>query len=199
LSFESNNLLQGHMLTISSPSLDDVEALLAFELENRDFFEQWVQARPEGYYVRSAVRDAIQAALDDIDRDRAYQFLVRSDGHIVGRVNLVSVTRKYFNKATLGYRIGQSYVGHGHASRAVKLAMEIADKVLRLSRVEAMVRPENVGSMRVLERSGFSVFGRANRSMYLHGAWFDQLYYERHLGEGNEPPVLGPFEASLLG
>jgi [ribosomal protein S5]-alanine N-acetyltransferase len=185
-------LLQAHMLTISLPSFEDVEALLAFELENRDYFEQWVRARPESYYSLSAVRDAIHAALDNINSDRAYEFLVRFNDQIVGRVNLVGVTRSCFNKATLGYRIGQRFSGNGYASKAVKLAIEVAERGLRLSRIEAMVRPENVGSIRVLERCGFSAFGRAKRSMYFHGAWSDQLCYERHLGESDNPPQSGP-------
>jgi [ribosomal protein S5]-alanine N-acetyltransferase len=99
------------MLRISYPTLSDAEALLAFELENHSCFEQWINARASDYYTRSAVRDAIKAAVADIDGDRAYQFLVRYDDTIVGRVNLVGVTRPYFNKATLGYRIGRRFAG----------------------------------------------------------------------------------------
>lgn len=180
------------MLTIASPSMNDVDALLAFELENRDYFEQWVQARPQDYYSQFGVQTAIQTAIEDIEQDRAYQFLIRSESSIVGRVNLVGVTRKYFNKAVLGYRVGHRSGGKGYASQAVSLAMEIAERDLRLSRIEAVVRSENGASIRVLEQNGFSVFGRTNQSMYLHGVWSDQIHYERRLGRPGVPPVSGP-------
>jgi ribosomal-protein-alanine N-acetyltransferase len=73
-----------------------------------------------------------------------------------------------------------------------QLAMEIAEKNIRLSRVEAIVRLENAASTRVLERNGFSGFGRANRSMYLHGVWSDQIHYERRLGHPEAPPAIDP-------
>ncbi|OLL31062.1 hypothetical protein BTH42_13930 [Burkholderia sp. SRS-W-2-2016] len=180
------------MLTISAPTLSDADALLAFEIENRAYFEQWINARAADYYSASAVAEAIEAALADIAGDRAYQYLVRSDDAIVGRVNLVGVTRPYFNKATLGYRIGAGFAGKGYASQAVKLAMELAATELSLSRIEAVVRPQNIGSMRVLERNGFVAFGQARRSMYLHGEWHDLVHYERHLDDTGKAPAKSP-------
>ncbi|WP_268966649.1 GNAT family N-acetyltransferase [Paraburkholderia antibiotica] len=184
------------MLRISPPTLSDTDALLAFEVDNRAYFEQWINARPDDYYSACAVRDAIATATSDRDADRAYQYLVWFDDTIVGRVNLVGVTRPYFNKATLGYRIGSRFAGHGYASRAVRLAMDIAAAELNLSRVEAVVRPENIGSMRVLERNGFVAFGRACRSMYLHGEWHDLVHFECHLDEPGAPPAIGPAKAA---
>ncbi|WP_322047655.1 GNAT family protein [Paraburkholderia sp. J67] len=181
-----------NMLTLLPPTLNDTDALLAFEIDNRAWFEQWINARADGYYSRSAVREAIIAAIDDIDQDRAYQYLVRSGDTIVGRVNLVGVARPYFNRATLGYRIGASFAGKGLASQAVSLAMELAANDLRLSRVEAVVRPQNIGSIRVLERNGFAAFGRATRSMYFQGEWHDLVHYERHLDEPGHTPATGP-------
>ncbi|WP_321889851.1 GNAT family N-acetyltransferase [Paraburkholderia bannensis] len=185
------------MLTIRHPTLNDADALLAFEIDNRAYFEHWINARSAAYYSLAAVREAIANAQTDIDKDRAYQYLVCSGDEIVGRVNLVDVARPYFNRATLGYRIGSQFAGQGYASQAVALALECAATHLRLSRVEAVVRPQNVGSTRVLERNGFTAFGRATRSMYLHGEWHDLLHYERHLGEAGQAPCTGPANAGI--
>jgi [ribosomal protein S5]-alanine N-acetyltransferase len=183
------------MLIIRHPTLNDADALLAFEIDNRAYFEHWINARPANYYSLEAVRAAIAAAQTDIDKDRAYAYLVCFGDEIVGRVNLVDVTRPYFNRATLGYRIGQPFAGQGYASRAVALALEAATRDLRLSRVEAVVRPQNAGSTRVLERNGFNAFGRATRSMYFQGEWHDLLHYERHLHDAAAAPASGPARA----
>jgi [ribosomal protein S5]-alanine N-acetyltransferase len=180
------------MLTIRHPTLNDADALLAFEIDNRAYFEHWINARPADYYSLEAVQAAIAAAQADIGNDRAYQYLVCFDDAIVGRVNLVDVTRPYFNRATLGYRIGQQCAGQGYASQAVALALEAATRDLRLSRIEAVVRPQNAGSTRVLERNGFSTFGRASRSMYFQGEWHDLLHFERHLHGAGDAPATGP-------
>src|SRR5471030_1919143 len=145
-------------LQLSAPALADAQALLDFELANRAYFESWINARGDGYYNLPAVRASIEQAARERGADQAYQFLLKDDGVIVGRVNLRAVTRPYFNKATLGYRIGEQYVGRGYASRAVALALEQAFGALELWRVEAACRPENAASVRVLERNGFTVF-----------------------------------------
>jgi ribosomal-protein-alanine N-acetyltransferase len=167
-------------LQLSAPSLADAEALLDFELANRAYFERWISARADGYYTLPAVREAIEQAARERAADQAYQFLLKEDGAIVGRVNLRAVTRPYFNKATLGYRIGERCVGRGYASRAVALALEQAFGALELWRVEATSRPENAASVRVLERNGFTAYGRATRAIQMHGTWGDLLQFERH-------------------
>ncbi|MGF6789722.1 GNAT family N-acetyltransferase [Paraburkholderia sp. 35.1] len=169
------------MVAIHTPTLEDSEALLEFELENRSYFESWINAREDSYYNLSAVRYAIETALSDESADRAYQFLAKLNGIIVGRVNLTGVTRPYFNKASLGYRIGERFGGNGYATKAVELALRKARADLGLWRIEATVRPENQGSSRVLMRNGFVAYGTARRSMKLHGTWYDLVHFECHL------------------
>jgi len=44
-------------------------------------------------------------------------------------------------------------------------------------RIEAIARPENQGSVRVLERNGFQQFGHSRHSFELGGQWFDRLLF----------------------
>lgn len=155
------------------PQAEDAEALLAFELCNRAYFERWINARPEGYYRLDAVRDAIGAAVGEAKADAGYQYLIWRGDEIVGRINLRGVERRYFHKAELGYRIGEAHAGQGIASQALAALRELAFGELGLARLEATVRPANPGSLKVLQRNGFTVFGKAEKSMLLHGQWHD--------------------------
>ena len=60
------------------------------------------------------------------------------------------------------------------------LCLEQAFGTHGLGRIEAVARPENKGSIRVLERNGFRQFGRSRRSFELGGEWYDRLLFERH-------------------
>ena len=91
------------------------------------------------------------------------------------------MTRPYFNKASLGYRIGERFAGDGYATKAVELVLNKARDDFDLWRIEATVRPENQASSRVLTRNGFTAYGMARRSMRLHGIWYDLLHFECHL------------------
>jgi ribosomal-protein-alanine N-acetyltransferase len=167
-------------LAIRPVASTDAAALLRFELAHRAYFESWVSARDARFYSEQGVAAAIAAAEDAWANDRAFQYLVVDDGRIVGRVNLTAVRRAHFHCADLGYRIGEQDGGRGVASRAVALCLAEAFGTHGLGRIEAVARPENKGSVRVLERNGFRQFGRSRRSFELGGQWFDRLLFERH-------------------
>jgi len=158
----------------------DAAALLRFELEHRAYFERWVNARDPAFYSPQGVAAAIAAAESGRASDQAFQYLAIEGERIVGRVNLTNVRRAHYQCADLGYRIGEHDGGRGVASRAVALCLERAFGEHGLRRIEAIARPENTGSVRVLERNGFRQFGHSRRSFELGGTWFDRLLFERH-------------------
>lgn len=166
-------------LQLLPPSSADLPALLAFELENRAYFECWVTARAPSYYGQDAIAAAIEQAQRERQQDRAYQYLAKLDGQIIGRVNLTGVTRPYFNKAALGYRIGERFGGRGYATRVVALLLEEAFGALELWRLEATARPQNLGSVAVMQRNGFQQYGKSEQAMFFQNAWSDLLYFER--------------------
>jgi len=167
-------------LFLSRPTLADVDALFAFERDNRAFFEAAINARPTAYYSLDGVAQAVTRALQDAADDLGYQYLVKDDGRIVGRVNLSGLRRAHFHSAALGYRIGEADCGKGVAGEAVRQVLGIAFGELGLARVEADCRVENAGSVRVLLRNGFSQYGQSRRSFELHGVWHDRLHFECH-------------------
>ena len=163
------------------PAHADAASLLAFELDNRAFFESTINARPAGYYSLDGVQASISSAMADAMVDRGYQFLLKDDGGtIVGRANLSAVKRAHFHSAVLGYRIAESACGQGCASEAVRQLLGIAFGKLRLARIEADCRLDNLASARVLLRNGFVQFGHSRRSFEHGGGWHDRLHFECH-------------------
>ncbi len=168
-------------MVLLAPVHGDAAALLAFELENRPFFEASINARPAGYYSLDGVQASISNAMADAMVDRGYQFLLKDDaGAILGRANLSAVKREHFHSAVLGYRIGESACGKGCASEAVRQLLEIAFGKLRLARIEADCRIDNAASQRVLLRNGFVEYGHSRHSFEHGGMWHDRLHFECH-------------------
>ncbi|MES2048455.1 MAG: GNAT family protein [Pseudomonadota bacterium] len=165
-------------LEISPPSIADATALLDFELANRAYFEARINARPANFYNYETVRYSIEEANQHRVLGTGYQYLIKSSGEILGRINLSGVAKRYYNKAVLGYRIGECHGGKGVGSQAVSLLLNEAFDSLGLWRVEAQVREDNLGSIRVLEKNGFSIFGRVRQGMYFNDTWGDLLHFE---------------------
>ncbi|VYU43722.1 Ribosomal-protein-serine acetyltransferase [Clostridium tertium] len=102
-------------------------------------------------------------------------------GEIVGRVNLVDIVKGNFNKAEIGYRIGEEYIGKGYAQKSVKLVLDDAVNKYKLHRVEAGVSPENIASQKVLINNGFRMVGAYKEYIFLNGKWSDSAIFEKVL------------------
>jgi [ribosomal protein S5]-alanine N-acetyltransferase len=165
-------------IEICPPAIADATALLDFEMSNRAFFEARINARPPGFYSYEAVRYSIEEASQYRLLGTGYHYLIKSSGEILGRVNLTGVAKRYYNKATLGYRIGEAHSGNGIGTHAVNLVLAEAFEKLNLWRIEALVRADNIASLRVLEKNGFSIYGHAKQGMYFNDAWHDLLHVE---------------------
>ena len=133
---------------------DHAEALLAFELENREYFAASIPDRGDEYFAEFADRHAQllrwQAAGTDY-----FHLLLTDDDQIAGRVNLIEVAD---GSAELGYRIGRDFAGRGLATAAVAEVRELAF-AYGLTTLRAKVTLDNPASHKVLERNGFVVTG----------------------------------------
>lgn len=82
-----------------------------------------------------------------------------------------------FSSAEIWYKLDVSYWGNGYATGVVALLLEYAFDQLQLHRVEAGCAVENLGSVRVLEKSGFQREGRKRQVLPIRGAWVDNFMY----------------------
>ena len=60
---------------------------------------------------------------------------------------------------------------------AVNALLPHAFHGLKLHRIEAASQPDNAHSVRVLERCGFKLEGRARRYLKINGDWQDHLLF----------------------
>lgn len=102
-------------------------------------------------------------------------FLIRrrSDDAIVGAIEVSQIVLGLFRSAYLGYQIGAPHARQGYMGEALGLALAHAFGPLRLHRLEANVRPENVASLALVRRLGFTREGYSRRYLKIGGRWRD--------------------------
>ena len=156
----------------------DAEALLAFELAGRDWFERQVPPRPPSHFEPGTLREILREMLEGPDADRARFFLVRAmDGTIMGRVNLTGIADGPAGRmAEVGYRIGPAHAGRGLASAALGVAIHVAREI-GLDRLTAKVPEGHVASIKVLKANGFAPTGETPAQAELHGAPLTLVHY----------------------
>jgi ribosomal-protein-alanine N-acetyltransferase len=135
----------------------DAQALLAFEVHNREWFESHIDARDPAFYSLRGVADHIESYLSDFSIGAWHPFVIVDSSHaIVGRANLKSIDLAK-GSAEVGYRIAQRACGQGLATLALRHLIQQAKTRWGLTQLVAFAYKENVGSRTVLDRCGFKL------------------------------------------
>ncbi|WP_018754950.1 GNAT family N-acetyltransferase [Paenibacillus terrigena] len=99
--------------------------------------------------------------LDDLSRDsKAIRFSIikKESNEIIGSCGYNSFDFEN-EKAEIGYDIAKSFWGRGYASEAICALLDHAFSSLKLNRIEAKVDPENVNSIKLLQKLNFTFEG----------------------------------------
>jgi ribosomal-protein-alanine N-acetyltransferase len=130
---------------------DHAPAVLAFEVENREYFAASIPDRGDAYFTEFAARHAALLEEQDIGTIQ-FHLLVDDAGEVIGRMNLIDLADE---AADVGYRIAEKAAGRGVATAAVKELIALAIAEYGLESLRAKTTVGNVGSQIVLARAGF--------------------------------------------
>ena len=106
---------------------------------------------------------------------RCLPFAVTLDGDLVGQVTVMSIVRGAFQSAAIGYWVASEVAGQGVIPTAVALVVDHCFSEVGLHRVEVNIRPENVPSLRVVEKLGFRREAMYEQYLHIDGAWRDHV------------------------
>lgn len=101
----------------------------------------------------------------------------REDARIVGAFNLSEIVRGVFQSCYMGYYVGAGYQRRGYMTEALGLVLAHAFDTLKLHRVEANIQPDNVPSLALVRRAGFTREGYSRRYLKISGRWRDHERY----------------------
>lgn len=169
-----NEMIKSENIFLRPFIIDDAIALLELLTRNRDFFEKFSMERNEEFYTVEAQLERIKVYEEASRTDQAYNFgIFKKDGTLIGTINLFQVLRGSLQSAFIGYFLDKRHNGKGYTTEAVKLLVEYGFHEIKLHRIEAGVMPHNIGSIRVLEKSGFHKEGLALKNVKINGKWED--------------------------
>lgn len=129
----------------------------------------YTQAVAEAWIAGQAEARAARSRIDLAAADRV-------SGRLVGAVGLSSIDDAH-RRAELGYWSAPSERGRGVASHAARLLARWAFNELRLERLQLLVEPVNMGSVRVAEAIGARQEGLLREHSIVAGQRRDVLVY----------------------
>jgi RimJ/RimL family protein N-acetyltransferase len=102
---------------------------------------------------------------------------IEVEGQAAGAISLEPMFDIWRANAELGYWLAEPYWGQGIASRAVRQMVDYGFSHWPIERIFARPFASNQGSLRVLEKAGFKLEGRLERSVLKAGVYQDELIY----------------------
>ena len=78
----------------------------------------------------------------------------KATGEIIGAIGFNAIN-KNFNRGELGYWLAKKYRNEGIMTEAVRLVVKYAFTHMKLKRIHVFVEPDNIASIKVLEKCGF--------------------------------------------
>jgi ribosomal-protein-alanine N-acetyltransferase len=112
-------------------------------------------------------------------RSLSFGIFIREEGSLnfAGQITLGGINLGAYRGAHIGYWIDQRLANRGYTTRAVKVLTRFAFDELALHRIEINLRPENLASAKVAEKSGYTFEGLRPRYLHIDGGWRDHLTY----------------------
>ena len=103
------------------------------------------------------------------------------DGFSVGSIGIHPQTDVYRKNAEIGYWLGEKYWGQGIVTEAAKAITEYGFKNYNLHRIYAGIFEHNIGSMRVLEKAGYTREAIHREAIIKNNTIMDEYIYAKVL------------------
>lgn len=104
-------------------------------------------------------------------------FAIEINGEASGGIGLHPQQDINAKNAELGYWLGEPFWGKGIITAAVKQMVEYGFSTLDITRIFARPFGTNKASQKVLEKAGFKLEARFEKTFYKHGEFIDELIY----------------------
>ncbi len=102
----------------------------------------------------------------------------KGEGAFLGLIGFWRLVKEH-HYAELGYTLMREAWGQGYASEAIATVVDFGFGSLGFHKVEAITRPANTASMRVLEKNGFVREGYFRENILWNGTFHDSVSYGR--------------------
>jgi [ribosomal protein S5]-alanine N-acetyltransferase len=150
-----NYLLETERLRLREMYPEDAEAMF-----NLNSDPEVVQYTGDGPFESVEAARIFLTGYRNVYRNSGYGRWItelKSTGEIIGWCGLKFLVDH--NQTDVGYRFYKKYWGNGYASESAKACIVHGFSELKLDRIVAHARKENVASLRVLEKCGMKIIG----------------------------------------
>ena len=151
----------------------DATAWTAVRRANVEWLEPWEATPPRAGSPDVGFRAMVRFFRSEARAGRLLPFVVTYEGRLAGQLTVGGITWGSLCSAHVGYWLERRMAGRGIMPTAVALGTDHCFTRIGLHRIEVNIRPENLASLRVVEKLGFRDEGMRRAYLHIDGAWRD--------------------------
>ena len=144
---------------------------------NVEWLAPWEATHPEGAGRTLTFGSMVRGFDREARAGRMLPLVIDVDGRLVGQVTVSGIVWGSLRSGQIGYWIDRLAAGRGITPAAVAMMVDHCFFSLGMHRLEVNIRPENVASLRVVEKLGFRPEGIRRKYLHIDGAWRDHATF----------------------
>ena len=126
------------------------------------------------------------------DNKLLYAVRIKGNSKVIGHIFLGKTNPAVNNEYNLGYIFNPNYHGFGYCTEASKAVIDYGFNTLKANRVRAACNPENIPSLRVMEKVGLKKEGYFEKRFFIRNddqgnpIYTDEVMYGLHVSKWNQ-------------
>ncbi len=166
----------GKKIFLRALELSDVQTLYAFENDTRIWSVSDTIMPYSSFALEQYVLESVNL---DIYSTKQLRLVICecSNGKPVGLIDLFDFSPKHLH-ANIGMLIHSEYRENGYASEALKLLVDYAFTTLNLHQLACNLTPDNIASVKLFQKHGFTLAGTKKEWLRIGGKWIDEQIYQ---------------------
>lgn len=145
--------------------------------ENSEWLAPWEATHPDEHSLPPSFGQMVRSFSREARAGRLLPFAVDVDDRLVGQLTVSGISWGSLRSAQIGYWVDRRVAGRGIIPTAVALSVDHCFFTLGLHRIEVNIRPENVASLRVVNKLGFRPEGLRRKYLHIDGDWRDHATF----------------------
>lgn len=104
-------------------------------------------------------------------------FAIDLQGTAIGGIGIHPQDDIYRKNAEIGFWLAECYWGNGYMNNAISKITAYAFQTMDVERIYARVFENNIASQRVLQKSGFQLDGKFQKTIFKNNEFLDEYIY----------------------
>lgn len=151
---------------------NDLESLVKYA-NNKKIAMFMTDKFPHPYTIEKG-KEFIEFAIKETP---PYILAIDIKGEAIGGIGIHPQSDIHCKNAELGYWLGEPFWGNGIISNAIIQIVDYSFMNLDITRIFARPFGTNIASQRVLEKTGFKLEARFEKSLFKNGEFIDELVF----------------------